>query len=65
MKPKSKTTKSYSPMTNIIFFGNGPLADYSKAVLEKKFNIIFHAKEKPTLKKLKPLKLLSQTLKLC
>jgi methionyl-tRNA formyltransferase len=42
--------------TKIIFFGNGPLADYSKAVLEKNFEIIFHAKTKEDLETVKTLK---------
>jgi hypothetical protein len=36
-------------MTKIIFFGNGPLADYSKKVLENHFEIVFHAKTKEDL----------------
>ena len=40
----------------IIFFGNGPLADYAKAILEKHFDIIFHAREKSDLETLKSLK---------
>ena len=42
--------------TKIIFFGNGPLADYSKAVLEKNFEIVFHAKTKEDLEEVKRLK---------
>ncbi|MBQ6313645.1 hypothetical protein IJI29_02195 [Candidatus Saccharibacteria bacterium] len=33
----------------IIFFGNGPLADYVLEVLEQKFEIVFHAREKADL----------------
>ncbi|MDO4612255.1 MAG: formyltransferase family protein [Candidatus Saccharibacteria bacterium] len=40
----------------IIFFGNGPLADAALAVLEKKFEIVFHAREKADLLKVKELK---------
>ena len=40
----------------IIFFGNGPLADYSKAVLEQSFDIIFHARTKEDLETVKNLK---------
>ncbi len=43
-------------MTKIIFFGNGPLADYSKAVLAKHFDIIFHARTKEDLETVKQLK---------
>ena len=35
--------------TNVIFFGNGPLADSSLGILKKHFNIIFHAKTKDDL----------------
>lgn len=40
----------------IIFFGNGPLADYAKSTLEKSFDIIFHAREKADLETVKTLK---------
>ena len=43
-------------MTKIIFFGNGPLADYAKAILAPKFDIIFHAREKADLETVKALK---------
>ena len=43
-------------MTKIIFFGNGPLADYSKAILEKNFEIVFHARTKEDLEEVKRLK---------
>ena len=36
-------------MEKIIFFGNGPLADYALAVLEKHFEIVFHARTKEDL----------------
>ena len=42
--------------TKIIFFGNGPLADYSKTILEQKFDIIFHARTKEDLETVKKLK---------
>ena len=42
--------------TKIIFFGNGPLADYSKAVLAQHFDIIFHARKKEDLEEVKKLK---------
>lgn len=40
----------------IIFFGNGPLADYAKNILEEHFDIIFHAREKADLETVKTLK---------
>jgi len=43
-------------MTKIIFFGNGPLADYTKAVLEQSHEIIFHARTKEDLETVKKLK---------
>ena len=43
-------------MNKIIFFGNGPLADYSKAILEQNFEIVFHAHTKEDLEEVKRLK---------
>ena len=43
-------------MTKIIFFGNGPLADFSKAILEKHFDIVFHARTKEDLETVKEIK---------
>lgn len=43
-------------MEKIIFFGNGPLADYTKAVLSSSFEIIFHARTKEDLATVKELK---------
>ncbi|MBP5675164.1 hypothetical protein J6W91_02425 [Candidatus Saccharibacteria bacterium] len=43
-------------MTKIIFFGNGPLADYAKAVLARSFEIVFHARTKEDLEEVKRLK---------
>ncbi len=43
-------------MNKIIFFGNGPLADYALSVLEKNCEVIFHAREKADLEKVKELK---------
>ncbi len=40
----------------IIFFGNGPLADYAKNILEQQCQIIFHAREKADLETVKNLK---------
>ncbi|MBR2658794.1 hypothetical protein IKD57_02780 [Candidatus Saccharibacteria bacterium] len=36
-------------MEKIIFFGNGPLADYALEVLTQKFDVIFHARNKEDL----------------
>ena len=43
-------------MNKIIFFGNGPLADYSKAILKQSFEIVFHARTKEDLEEVKRLK---------
>lgn len=43
-------------MEKIIFFGNGPLADYALEVLEKRFEIIFHAKTREDLEKVREIK---------
>lgn len=43
-------------MNKIIFFGNGPLADYAEKILEKNFEIIFHARTKEDLITVKELK---------
>ena len=43
-------------MNKIIFFGNGPLADYSKAILKQNFEIVFHARTKEDLEEVKRLK---------
>ena len=43
-------------MEKIIFFGNGPLADYTLEVLSKKFDVIFHARDKEDLETVKLLK---------
>lgn len=43
-------------MNKIIFFGNGPLADYTLEVLSKKFDVIFHARDKEDLETVKLLK---------
>jgi len=40
----------------IIFFGNGPLADYAKNILENHFDIIFHARKKADLETVKTIK---------
>lgn len=41
----------------VIFFGNGPLAEAAKAVLMKKFEIVFHARRKEDLEVVRKLKL--------
>ncbi|MBQ3353444.1 hypothetical protein IJG89_03880 [Candidatus Saccharibacteria bacterium] len=43
-------------MKKIIFFGNGALANYALAVLEKQFEIVFHAKNRDDLEEVKRLK---------
>ena len=43
-------------MEKIIFFGNGPLADNALRVLEKHFEVVFHAKERDDLEAVKKLK---------
>ena len=45
-------------MTNIIFFGNGPLAETTKTLIKNHpdFNIIFHAKTKQDLEEAKKIK---------
>ena len=42
--------------TRIIFFGNGPLADYALEVLKQHFEIIFHARTRDDLEKVRELK---------
>lgn len=37
----------------IIFFGNGPLANYALKVLEQKFDIIYHARAKRDLEEVR------------
>lgn len=43
-------------MSSIIFFGNGPLADSAKAVLESSHEILFHARSKADLETARSLK---------
>lgn len=43
-------------MEDVIFFGNGPLADYALETLKPHVNIIFHAKTKEDLETVKGLK---------
>lgn len=46
--PEKTPTASVDP-PKIIFFGNGPLADFTKTVLAEKTNIIFHARTREDL----------------
>lgn len=43
-------------MEDVIFFGNGPLADYTLETLKQHVNIIFHARTKEDLETVKELK---------
>lgn len=43
-------------MKKIIFFGNGPLAEYALAVLERECQVIFHARRKEDLGKVREIK---------
>ena len=43
-------------MNKLIFFGNGPLAETALGVLEQHFEVIFHAREKADLERVKELK---------
>ena len=43
-------------MEKVIFFGNGPLADYALAVIEQKCQVIFHARKKEDLEEVCKLK---------
>lgn len=43
-------------MEKIIFFGNGPLADYALAVIERECQVIFHARNKEDLEEVKRIK---------
>ena len=44
-------------MKKIIFFGNGPLAEYALRVIEKDCKVIFHARTREDLEKVKKLKI--------
>lgn len=60
MTLKSQTIRSFgakNKVKQIIFFGNGPLADYALAVLERECQIIFHARRKEDLERVKEVKL--------
>ncbi|MBQ6313962.1 hypothetical protein IJI29_03910 [Candidatus Saccharibacteria bacterium] len=46
-----------SERTKIIFFGNGMLAEYALKILERDFEVVFHARTKEDLKKAHELKL--------
>lgn len=43
-------------MDKVIFFGNGPLAEAALEVLKQKFEIVFHARTKEDLEKVKEIK---------
>ena len=43
-------------MEKVIFFGNGPLADYALAMIERKCQVIFHARRKEDLEEVCRLK---------
>ncbi len=43
-------------MEKVIFFGNGPLAEYALAVIERECQVIFHARTKEDLEEVKRLK---------
>lgn len=50
-------TSTKSPKPEIIFFGNGPLAEHSLAVLQSHFHILFHARTKEDLQSAQKIKL--------
>ncbi|MBO7132177.1 hypothetical protein J6V85_02890 [Candidatus Saccharibacteria bacterium] len=43
-------------MEKVIFFGNGPLADYAEAIIKQRCKILFHAKSREDLEKVKEIK---------
>ena len=43
-------------MEKVIFFGNGPLADYALAVIERECQVIFHARSREDLEEVKRIK---------
>lgn len=43
-------------MEKVIFFGNGPLAEYTLAVIERECQVVFHARSKEDLEEVKRLK---------
>jgi methionyl-tRNA formyltransferase len=54
MPEKTPTVSTNLP--KVIFFGNGPLADFAKTVLAEKTNIIFHARTREDLAEVARLK---------
>ena len=54
--PHFQDTPSSRSLPKVIFFGNGPLADFALSILEQNFDIIFHAKTKADLETVKTLK---------
>lgn len=49
MPSTTVSDRTTSPRLKIIFLGNGPLADWCKAVIAERFEIIFHARSKADL----------------
>lgn len=49
--PENTSTKTphREDLPKVIFFGNGPLADFTKAILDEKTNIIFHTRTREDL----------------
>ncbi len=43
-------------MEKVIFFGNGPLADYALAVIERECQVVFHARTREDLEEVKKIK---------
>ena len=43
-------------MKKVIFFGNGPLADYALAVIERECQVVFHARTREDLEEVKKIK---------
>ena len=43
-------------MEKVIFFGNGPLADYAEAIIKQRCKILFHARSREDLEKVKEIK---------
>ena len=56
MKNKGFKVEAKDGQKKIIFFGNGPLADYALAVLERECQIVFRARTKEDLEEVKRLK---------
>lgn len=52
MKQRIETNDNRS----VIFFGNGPLADYALAIIEQSYDVIFHARTREDLEEVKHIK---------